>query len=71
MSKKSVVLMAMLVVCGAMGVKSALANTSSPVPATPWTNTSSPVPATPWSNTSSPVPATPWKTNSPIQSPLK
>ena len=41
-----------------------MANTSSPVPPTPWliANTSSPVPPTPWAvqNTSSPVPPTPW-----------
>jgi len=41
-----------------------VANTSGPVPPTPWlmANTSGPVPPTPWQsqNTSGPVPPTPW-----------
>ncbi len=61
MSKKSVCLLVMLVLSGAVSVKAALANTAGPVPPTPWMNTAGPVPPTPWANTAGPVPPTPWK----------
>jgi hypothetical protein len=67
----TVVLMAMLVLAGAMGLKTVvtthgdssvmMANGSAPVPPTPWRNGSAPVPPTPWKNGSAPVPPTPWK----------
>lgn len=67
----TVVLMAMLVLAGAMGLKTVvtthgdssvmMANGSAPVPPTPWKNGSAPVPPTPWKNGSAPVPPTPWK----------
>ncbi len=70
MSKKSVVFMAMLVLCGAMSAKSiVIANTGAPVPPTPWANTGAPVPPTPWLalNTGAPVPPTPWtNTGAPV-----
>jgi hypothetical protein len=68
------VLMAMLVLAGAMGLKTLaathgdgsvmMANGSAPVPPTPWKNGSAPVPPTPWKNGSAPVPPTPWKNGS-------
>ena len=64
------VLLAMLVLAGAMGFKTLvtthgdssvmMANGSAPVPPTPWRNGSAPVPPTPWKNGSAPVPPTPW-----------
>lgn len=71
MSRKSnVALLALLVLAGAMGLKTAVAapgdqsvvaiNGSAPVPKTPWKNGSAPVPKTPWRNGSAPVPKTPW-----------
>ncbi|MEP6601961.1 MAG: hypothetical protein ABJB49_09140, partial [Nitrospirota bacterium] len=64
------VLLAMLVLAGAMGLKTVvtthgdssvmMANGSAPVPPTPWKNGSAPVPPTPWKNGSAPVPPTPW-----------
>ncbi len=68
------VLLAMLVLAGAMGLKTVvtthgdssvmMANGSAPVPPTPWRNGSAPVPPTPWKNGSAPVPPTPWKNGS-------
>ncbi len=68
------VALALLMFTSAMGLKAitaqpVLANTSSPMPPTPWANTSSPMPPTPWllANTSSPMPPTPWaNTSSPM-----
>ncbi|MDP9337402.1 MAG: hypothetical protein M3P45_00890 [Acidobacteriota bacterium] len=70
----TVVLMAMMVLAGAMGLKTfvtthgdssvMMANGSAPVPPTPWRNGSAPVPPTPWKNGSAPVPPTPWKNGS-------
>jgi hypothetical protein len=70
----TVVFMAMLVLAGAMGLKTVvtthgdssvmMANGSAPVPPTPWRNGSAPVPPTPWKNGSAPVPPTPWKNGS-------
>ncbi|HET9802313.1 MAG TPA: hypothetical protein VFP96_03690 [Candidatus Acidoferrum sp.] len=72
MSRKlTVVLLAMMVLVGAMSLKTVvtahdsgaviMANGSAPVPPTPWKNGSAPVPPTPWKNGSAPVPPTPWK----------
>jgi hypothetical protein len=72
MSRKLAVLfLAMLVLAGAMSLKTIvtthgdgaviMANGSAPVPQTPWKNGSAPVPQTPWKNGSAPVPQTPWK----------
>lgn len=74
MSRKlAVVGLAMLVLAGAMGLKTVvaahsdgsviMANGASPVPITPWKNGASPVPITPWKNGASPVPITPWNTS--------
>jgi hypothetical protein len=71
MSRKlAVVSLAMLILVGAMGLKTVvvahgdgslvMANGSSPVPITPYRNGSSPVPITPYKNGSSPVPITPY-----------
>lgn len=48
-----VVVLALLVLTSAMGLKvlvthSRMANTSAPMPITPWANTSAPMPITPW-----------------------
>lgn len=48
-----VVVLALLFLTSAMGLKtlvthSRLANTSAPMPITPWANTSAPMPITPW-----------------------
>ena len=69
MSRKlAVVFLAMLVVVGAMSLKTVvtahgdgsmiMANGSSPVPVTPWKNGSSPVPVTPWKAGGSSAPIT-------------
>lgn len=69
MSRKlAVVFLAMLVLVGAMGLKTVvtahgdgtliMANGSSPVPVTPWKNGSSPVPVTPWKTGGSSAPIT-------------
>ena len=67
----AVVLLVMLILVGAMGLKTIvtahsdgsviMANGSLPVPDTPWKNGSLPVPDTPWKNGTLPVPDTPWK----------
>ncbi|HEX7696634.1 MAG TPA: hypothetical protein VF394_04520 [Candidatus Acidoferrum sp.] len=72
MSRKlTVVLLAMLVLVGAMSLKTVvvahgdgsviMANGSAPLPPTPWKNGSAPLPPTPWKNGSAPLPPTPWK----------
>jgi len=72
MSRKlAVVFLAMLVLAGAMGLKTVvaahsdgstiMANGASPVPITPYRNGASPVPITPYKNGASPVPITPYK----------
>ncbi len=72
MSRKlTVVLLVLMILVGAMGLKTVvtaqdngaviMANGSAPVPPTPWKNGSAPVPPTPWKNGSAPVPPTPWK----------
>ncbi len=68
MSKWLVVaVVALVVLTGAMVLQSVatqtFANTSGPMPPTPWfaVNTSGPMPPTPWvANTSGPMPPTPW-----------
>jgi hypothetical protein len=72
MSRKlTVVFLAMLVLVGAMSLKTVvithgdgsviMANGSAPQPPTPWKNGSAPQPPTPWKNGSAPQPPTPWK----------
>jgi hypothetical protein len=72
MSRKlTVILLAMLVLVGAMSLKTVvvahgdgsvvMANGSAPLPPTPWKNGSAPLPPTPWKNGSAPLPPTPWK----------
>ncbi len=72
MSRKlTVVFLAMLVLVGAMSLKTVvvahgdgsivMANSGGPVPPTPWKNSGGPVPPTPWKNSGGPVPPTPWK----------
>lgn len=72
MSRKlSVVLLVMLVLVGAMSLKTVavthgdgslmMANGGAPVPPTPWKNGGAPVPPTPWKNGGAPAPPTPWK----------
>jgi len=65
----TVVLLAMLVLAGAMGLRNLdtpragpvmVASGSAPVPPTPWMSGSAPVPPTPWMSGSAPVPPTPW-----------
>jgi len=72
MSRKlAVVFLAMLVLAGAMGLKTAvaahsdgaviMANGGAPLPPTPWKNGGAPLPPTPWKNGGAPLPPTPWK----------
>ena len=71
MSRKLVVvLLAMLVLAGAMGLKTIvtargdgsviMANGGAPVPPSPWKNGGAPVPPSPWKNGGAPVPPSPW-----------
>jgi hypothetical protein len=67
----AVVFLAMLVLVGAMGLKTAvaahgdgtviMANGGAPPPTTPWKNGGAPPPTTPWKNGGAPPPTTPWK----------
>lgn len=72
MSRKlTVVLLAMLVLVGAMSLKTVavthgdgsvmMANGGAPPPPTPWKNGGAPPPPTPWKNGGAPPPPTPWK----------
>jgi hypothetical protein len=72
MSRKlAVVALAMLVLFGAMGLKTVvaahsdgsviMANGTAPLPPTPWKNGTAPLPPTPWKNGTAPLPPTPWK----------
>jgi len=72
MSRKlTVVLLAMLVLVGAMSLKTVavthgdgsviMANGGAPAPPTPWKNGGAPAPPTPWKNGGAPAPPTPWK----------
>jgi hypothetical protein len=71
MSRKlAVVFLAMLVLVGAMGLKTIvtahgdgsviMAAGSAPAPPTPWKAGSAPAPPTPWKAGSAPAPPTPW-----------
>ena len=72
----SAIVLAMLVLTGAMGLKTVLtthgdssvlmANGTAPVPQTPWKNGTAPVPQTPWKNGTAPVPQTPWNGTAPV-----
>jgi hypothetical protein len=68
----TVVLVVMLVLVGAMGLRNAMvakasdapiivANGQGPVPPSPWMNGQGPVPPSPWMNGQGPVPPSPWK----------
>lgn len=72
MSRKLVVvLLAMLVLVGAMGLKTAavthgdgsviMANGGAPQPPIPWKNGGAPQPPIPWKNGGAPQPPIPWK----------
>ncbi len=72
MSRKlAVVFLAMLVLVGAMSLKTVvvahgdgsviMANGGAPPPITPWKNGGAPPPITPWKNGGAPPPITPWK----------
>jgi len=72
MSRKlTILLLAMLVLVGAMGLKTVvmahsdgavmMANGGAPVPPVPWKNGGAPVPPVPWKNGGAPVPPVPWK----------
>ncbi len=73
MSRKLTVLsLAMLVLVGAMSLKTIvvthgsnssiiMANGGAPQPPTPWKNGGAPQPPTPWKNGGAPQPPTPWK----------
>ena len=72
MSKQLVVIvLALVVLVGAMGLKTAvagpdssaviMANGGAPTPPTPWKNGGAPTPPTPWRNGGAPTPPTPWK----------
>ena len=72
MSRKlTVVLLAMLVLVGAMSLKTVVtthANDSvvvavggAPIPPTPWKVGGAPIPPTPWKVGGAPIPPTPWK----------
>ncbi len=66
----AVVLVVMLVLVGAMGLKTVvtdhgkgsvvMANGTGPVPPNPWKNGTGPVPPNPWKNGTGPVPPNPW-----------
>jgi hypothetical protein len=62
MSKWSFVgVLVLLVLTSAIGVQ-ALANTTGPMPPSPWlsANTTGPMPPSPWMNTTGPMPPSPW-----------
>lgn len=68
----AIVVVVMLVLVGAMGLRTAavahsgnspvmMANGGGPVPPQPWKNGGGPVPPQPWKNGGGPVPPQPWK----------
>lgn len=72
MSRKlTVVLLVLLILTGAMGLKTIvtshangtvlMANGCAPVPPSPWKNGTAPVPPDPWKNGTAPVPPSPYK----------
>ena len=72
----SVIVLGMLVLTGAMGLKTVvtthgdssvlMANGTAPIPPTPWRNGTAPIPPTPWKNGTAPIPPTPWNGTAPI-----
>jgi len=74
MSRKLTVVAAMVILVGAMCLKTAVANNgsgsvltangSAPAPPSPWRNGSAPAPPSPWKNGSAPAPPSPWKNGS-------
>ena len=64
----TVVVLVMLVLAGAMGLRNLVANAApvvvanggGPVPPAPWMNGGGPVPPAPWMNGGGPVPPAPW-----------
>jgi hypothetical protein len=71
MSKQlAVIALAMLVLVGAMGLKTAvaskdsgavvMANGGAPTPPAPWKNGGAPTPPAPWKNGGAPTPPAPW-----------
>jgi hypothetical protein len=71
MSKKLTVVAAMIILVGAMGLKTAvagggsgsvvMANGGAPAPPSPWKNGGAPAPPSPWKNGGAPAPPSPWK----------
>jgi len=70
MSKKLTVVAAMVILVGAMGLKTAVASSSgsvvmanggAPAPPSPWKNGGAPAPPSPWKNGGAPAPPSPWK----------
>ena len=72
MSRKlTVVFLAMLVLVGAMSLKTVvvargdgaviMANGGAPAPPVPWKNGGAPAPPVPWKNGGAPAPPVPWK----------
>ncbi len=72
MSKRlGVIAFAMLILVGAMGLKTAarsngsgvvlMANGGAPPPPSPWKNGGAPPPPSPWRNGGAPPPPSPWK----------
>ena len=69
----TVVVLVMLVLAGAMGLRNLAtakapavltANGSGPIPPSPWMNGSGPIPPSPWMNGSGPIPPSPWMNGS-------
>ena len=63
----TVVLLVLLVLAGAMGLRNLLAqegvltaNGGGPIPPSPWMNGGGPIPPSPWSNGGGPIPPSPW-----------
>jgi len=69
MSKKLTVVAALVILVGAMGLKTAVASSGSvimanggaPTPPAPWKNGGAPTPPAPWKNGGAPTPPAPWK----------
>jgi hypothetical protein len=71
MSKKLTVVAALVILIGAMGLKTAVADSGSgsvimanggaPTPPAPWKNGGAPTPPAPWKNGGAPTPPAPWK----------
>jgi len=71
MSRKLTFFAAMVILVGAMGLKTAVAGSGSgtivaknggaPAPPSPWKNGGAPAPPSPWKNGGAPAPPSPWK----------